>query len=131
MLNHIVLMGRLTKDPELKTTPSGVSVCNFSLASDRDFKDKATGEKETDFVDCVAWRGTADFLSKYASKGKLLVVSGRLQTRKYTDKNGNNRTSVEVQAENVYFTDSKKADSAAAQTPQDFPELPDDGPLPF
>lgn len=108
MLNHIVLMGRLTRDPELRHTGSGVPVASLTIAVDRDFADKQSGQKETDFVDIVAWRNTAEFVSKYFAKGRMAVVSGRLQMRKWTDKDGNKRTSAEVLAENVYFGDSKK-----------------------
>ena len=110
MLNHIVLMGRLTRDPELRRTSSGVAVASFSLAVDRDYAAQGA-EKETDFVDIVAWRNTAEFVSKYFSKGRMAVVSGRLQIRNWQDKEGNNRTSWEVSADNVYFGDSKR-DSA-------------------
>ena len=111
MLNHIVIMGRLTKDPELRRTGSGISVVGFTLAVDRDFADKQSGEKETDFIEVVAWRSTADFVSKYFSKGRMAVVSGRLQVRKWKNKDGENRYSTEVVAENVYFGDSKKENS--------------------
>ena len=108
MLNHIVIMGRLTKDPELRTTQSGVSVTSFTLAVDRDFKNKDSGEKSTDFIDVVAWRQTAEFVCKYFAKGRMAVVEGRLQMRDWTDKDGNKRTSAEVVADNVYFGDSKR-----------------------
>lgn len=108
MLNHIVLMGRLTRDPELRRTGSGVSVASFSLAVDRDFGKTESGEKETDFIDIVAWRSTADFVSKYFSKGRMAVVSGRLQIRNWNDKDGNKRRTAEVVADNVYFGDSKR-----------------------
>ena len=111
MLNHIVLMGRLTRDPELRRTGSGIAVASFSLAVDRDFGSRETGEKETDFIDIVAWRNTAEFVSKYFTKGRMAVVSGRLQIRNWTDKEGNKRRSAEVVADNVYFGDSKR-DSA-------------------
>jgi len=107
MLNHIVLMGRLTRDPELRHTGSGVAVVSFTLAVDRDFKNQ-NGEKECDFVDITAWRSTAEFVSRFFGKGRMAVVSGRLQSRKWTDRDGNNRTSWEVQADNVYFGDSKR-----------------------
>ena len=113
-LNHIVCMGRLTKDPELKTTQSGVSVVNFTIAVDRDFKNG--DEKVADFIDCVAWRGTAEFVSKYFSKGRMAVVSGSLQSRKWEDKDGNKRTSWEIQAQNVYFADSKRDGDGAGST---------------
>ena len=102
MLNHIVLMGRLTRDPELRHTQTGTAVASFSLAVDRDFKSQS-GEKETDFVDIVAWRSTADFVSKYFTKGRMAVVEGRLQLRDWKDKDGSNRRSAEVVAEHVYF----------------------------
>ena len=110
MLNKIILMGRLTRDPELRRTGSGTAVTSFSLAVDRDFKSQS-GEKETDFIDVVAWRGTAEFVSKYFTKGRMAVVEGRLQIRDWTDKHGGTRRSAEVVAENVYFGDSKR-DSA-------------------
>ena len=107
MLNHIVLMGRLTRDPELRHTGSGLAVASFSLAVDRDYKGQS-GEKETDFVDIVAWRSTADFVSKFFTKGRMAVVEGRLQLRDWTDKDGGKRRSAEVVADNVYFGDSKR-----------------------
>jgi single-strand DNA-binding protein len=107
MLNKIILMGRLTRDPELRRTNSGTAVASFSLAVDRDFKSQG-GEKETDFIDIVAWRNTAEFVSKYFTKGRMAVVEGRLQIRDWTDKDGNKRRSAEVIADNVYFGDSKK-----------------------
>ncbi len=108
MLNHIVLMGRLTRDPELRRTGSGIAVASFSLAVDRDFGSRETGEKETDFIDIVAWRNTAEFVSKYFTKGRMAVVSGRLQIRNWNDKDGNKRRSAEVVADNIYFGDSKR-----------------------
>lgn len=107
MLNHIVIMGRLTRDPELRHTQSGIAVASFTLAVDRDFQSQ-NGEKQTDFIDVVAWRQTGEFVSKYFSKGRMAVVSGSLQSRKWQDKEGNNRTSWEVQAQNIYFGDSKR-----------------------
>ena len=107
MLNHITVMGRLTRDPELRRTQSGTSVASFSIACDRDYKDKATGERPTDFLDIVAWRATGEFVSKYFSQGRMAVVSGRLQMRDWTDKEGNKRRSAEIVAENIYFGDSK------------------------
>lgn len=107
MLNRIILMGRLTRDPELRNTQSGVAVASFSLAVDRDFKDKSTGKKVTDFIDVVAWRQTGEFVSKFFTKGRMAVVEGRLQIRDWTDKEGNKRRSAEVVADNVYFGDSK------------------------
>ena len=112
MLNHIVLMGRLTRDPELRRTGSGTPVATFTLAVDRDFGSRESGERETDFIDIVAWRSTAEFVSKYFAKGRMAVVSGRLQIRNWNDKDGNKRRSAEVVADNVYFGDSKR-DGAA------------------
>lgn len=126
MLNHIVLMGRLTRDPDLKYTGSNIAVTSFSLAVDRDFREKATGERKTDFIPCVAWRSTAEFISRNFSRGKSAVVSGRLQLRDWTDSDGNARKISEVVVENIYFADTKKADA----DPQ-FAELDDDGDLPF
>ena len=114
MLNHIVLMGRLTRDPELRRTGSGIAVASFTLAVDRDFGGRDGGEKETDFIDIVAWRNTAEFVSKYFAKGRMAVVSGRLQIRNWQDKDGNKRRSAEVVADNVYFGDSKRDGSAPA-----------------
>ena len=108
MLNHIVIMGRLTRDPELRRTGSGIAVASFSLAVDRDFGGRDGGERETDFIDCVAWRHTGEFVSKYFTKGRMAVVSGRLQIRSWTDKEGNKRRTAEVVADNVYFGDSKR-----------------------
>ena len=109
MLNHIVIMGRLTRDPELRRTGSGIAVTSFTVAVDRDFGPKDGGEKETDFIDCVAWRNTGEFVSKYFTKGSMAVVSGRLQIRGWTDKDGNKRRSAEIVADNVYFGDSKRS----------------------
>ena len=108
MLNHITIMGRLTRDPELRRTGSGVAVTSFALAVDRDFGKNEQGERETDFIDCVAWRQTGEFVSKYFTKGRMAVVSGRLQIRGWTDKDGNKRRTAEVVADNVYFGDSKR-----------------------
>ena len=120
MLNHIVLMGRLTRDPELRRTGSGVAVASFTLAVDRDYAAQGA-EKETDFVDIVAWRNTAEFVSRYFTKGRMAVVTGRLQIRNWTDKDGNKRRSAEVVADNVYFGDSKRDGASASagfdQTP--------------
>ena len=114
MLNHIDIMGRLTRDPELRRTGSGTAVANFALAVDRDFKSQS-GEKETDFIDCVAWRSTAEFVSKYFKKGSMAVVSGRLTIRVWDDKDGNKRRTAEVVADSVYFGSSKReTDSGAA-----------------
>ena len=149
-LNRIILMGRLTRDPELRRTQSGTPVTSFSLAVDRDFKSQS-GEKETDFIDVVAWRGTAEFVCNYFTKGRMAVVEGRLQIRDWTDRDGGKRRSAEVVADNVYFGDSKR-DSAPsggydappaygapaggyappAAGPSGFAELDDqDGELPF
>ena len=108
MLNRIILMGRLTRDPELRHTQTGTPVASFSLAVDRDFKDKQTGEKATDFIDIVAWRQTAEFVSRFFTKGRMAVVEGRLQIRDWTDRDGGKRRSAEVIADNVYFGDSKR-----------------------
>ena len=108
MLNHIVIMGRLARDPELRHTQSGTPVATFRMAVDRDFKDKTTGERATDWIDVVAWRGTGEFVSRYLAKGRLAVVEGRLQMREWTDKEGNRRTTAEVVADNVYFADSRR-----------------------
>lgn len=117
MLNHITIMGRLTRDPEYRTTGSGTSVANFSVAVDRDFSSKDGGEKETDFIDCVAWRKTAEFLTKYFFKGSLIVVSGRLQVRSWTDNDGNKRRTAEIVADNIYFGGSKKDTAAEPAAP--------------
>ncbi len=109
MLNHIVIMGRLTRDPELRRTGSGIAVASFTVAVDRDFGGRDGGEKETDFIDCVAWRQTGEFVSKYFTKGSMVVVSGRLQIRGWTDKEGNKRRTAEVVADNVYFGESKRS----------------------
>ena len=147
MLNKIILMGRLTRDPELRRTQTGTAVASFSLAVDRDYKAKGA-EKETDFIDIVAWRNTAEFVSKYFAKGRMAVVEGRLQVRAYTDKEGNNRRVAEVVADNIYFGDSKKdggntgsgnyggssygGDYAGGDYgSSNFQEVDDDGELPF
>lgn len=126
MLNHIAIMGRLTKDPELRRTGTGVAVTSFTVAVDRDFKSD-NGEKETDFINCVAWRQTGEFVSKYFSKGRMAVVSGRLQIRSWTDKDGNKKNTAEIVADNVYFGDSKN-ESTSGYTgfiPNDkIPEVP-------
>lgn len=144
MLNRIIIMGRLTRDPELRTTQSGTSVCSFTLAVDRDFKGKESGEKGVDFVDVVAWRQTAEFVCKFFTKGRMAVADGRLQMRDWTDKDGNKRRTAEIVAENVYFGDSKRdgdggnAQSGApaygygAPANSGFQEVKDDdGDLPF
>ena len=140
MLNHITIMGRLTRDPEMRRTGSGVPVTSFTIACDRDFSGKGS-EKETDFIDVTAWRNTAEFVNSYFSKGRMAVVSGRLQIRSWTDKDGNKRKSAEVVADNVYFADSKKEESGgsnfqnytpASGTLQDFAVVDgDDSELPF
>lgn len=111
MLNHITIMGRLTRDPELRRTGSGLAVASFCVAVDRDWPNKETGEKETDFIDCVAWRQTGEFVSKWFTKGSMIVVSGRLQIRSWTDKDGNKRKTAEIVADNVYFGESKKKET--------------------
>ena len=115
MLNKIVIMGRLAKDPELRRTQSGVSVTSFRIACDRDFKSQS-GEKETDWIDVVAWRSTAEFVSKYFTKGRMAIVEGRLQIRDWTDKEGNKRVATEVVADNVYFGDSKRDGAPAGDS---------------
>ena len=130
-LNKICIMGRMTSDPELKSTTTGTPVTSFTLAVDRNFKDKQTGERAVDFIPCTAWRGTAEFVSRYFMKGRMAVVEGSLQMRKWTDKDGNKRTSAEVVAENVYFGDTKTDGISAPEKPV-FNELDeDDGELPF
>ena len=114
MLNHITIMGRLTRDPELRRTGSGIAVASFTVAVDRDFGGRDGGEKETDFIDCVAWRQTGEFVSKYFTKGRMIVVSGRLQIRSWTDKDGNKRRTAEVVADNCYFGDSKRDDQGGS-----------------
>lgn len=141
MLNHITAMGRLTRDPELRYTQNQVSVASFTIACDRDYSGQGQ-EKQTDFIDCVAWRSTGEFVKKYFSKGRMIVVSGRLQSRKWTDNNGNKRVSWEIVADSCYFGDSKKDDSGSSYSEQQaynnmqqqsqFQELDeDDGDLPF
>ena len=153
MLNHITIMGRMTRDPELRTTQAGVSVTSFTVAVDRDFGGRDGGERQTDFIDCVAWRSTGEFVSKYFHKGSMIVVSGRLQSRKWQDREGNNRTNWEINADNVYFGESRRdgdssrdsysnntysssydsgRSSAPAPASNTFVELDDgDGELPF
>lgn len=136
MLNHIVLMGRLTRDPELRRTGSGVAVASFTIAVDRDFTDKSSGEKETDFIEIVAWRQTGEFVSKHFTKGRMIVVSGRLQVRKWKNKDGENRYTTEVVADNCYFGDSKRdtdtVPNSVAAPASDFAMLTDDdAQLPF
>ena len=158
MLNHIVIMGRLTRDPELRRTQSGVDVASFTLAVERDFTDRATGRKETDFIDCVGWRQTAEFVSKWFKKGQMMAVEGRLQSREYTDKAGAKRKAWEIQADRCFFAGAARTENAAgaqcapqrnedpssaarsaAPSPEGegfggvsgFAEMPDDGELPF
>ena len=113
MLNHIVIMGRLTRDPELRRTGSGIAVASFSVAVERDIANKESGERETDFIDCTAWRSTGEFVSKYFQKGSMIVVSGRLQVRSWTDKEGNKRRNAEIVADNVYFGSSRRDDASS------------------
>ena len=115
MLNHITIMGRLVRDPELRRTGSGVAVASFRVAVDRDYMSKDGGERKADFIDCVAWRQTGEFISKYFTKGRMIVVDGRLEMRDWTDKDGNKRTSAEINVANAYFGDSKRdGDNAGA-----------------
>lgn len=133
MLNKIILMGRLTRNPELRRTQNGTAVVSFSLAVDRDFKNQA-GEKETDFIDIVAWRSTAEFVSKYFTKGRMAVVEGRLQMRDWKDRDGNSRRSFEVLADSVYFGDSRKvSDSDTPPEDGEIREVPEEeeGELPL
>ena len=146
MLNHITIMGRLVRDPELRSTQSGTNVASFTVAVDRD-RGGSNGERQADFIDCVAWRQTGEFVSKHFRKGSMIVVSGRLQSRKWQDRDGNNRTNWEVVADNVYFGESRRdsdAGSANTYTPPSasssysdlaeddgFVSLDDDGELPF
>jgi len=125
VLNKIIVMGRLTRDPELRQTPSGVNVASFSIACDRDFKDKSTGEKETDFLDVVAWRSTADFVSRFFTKGRMAVVEGRLQIRNWEDNNGNKRRTAEIVAENIYFGDSNPNAQGGGQSASQSSARPD------
>ena len=141
MLNKIFIMGRLVADPELRHTQSGTAVASLRLAVDRDFKDKDTGERKTDFVDVVAWRNTAEFVSRHFSTGRMAVVAGSLPIRDWTDKDGNKRRNAEVVADNVYFADSKRDDRPEGNAPErslppprsgGFEEISDeDGELPF
>ena len=119
MLNRIILMGRLTRDPELRRTQSGTAVASFTLAVERDFKDQNSGERATDFIDVVAWRQTGEFVHRYFKKGRMAVVEGRLQMRDWTDKDGNKRRAAEVVADSVYFGDSKRDADADTHTHTD------------
>lgn len=132
MLNHITIMGRLTRDPELRRTGSGVAVASFTVAVDRDFPNKDSGEKETDFIDCVAWRQTGEFVSKYFQKGSMAIVSGRLQIRGWTDKDGNKRRTAEIVADNVYFGEAKNSNSSNSAPATNFAIIEtNDEQLPF
>ena len=117
MLNHIDLAGRLTRDVELRYTQTNTAVASFTLAVDRDYADKSTGERQTDFIDCVAWRSTGEFAAKYFQKGSMAIVSGRLQLRDYTDRNGIKRRTAEILVDNIYFGGSKKEDGSNASAP--------------
>lgn len=128
MLNHIVIMGRMCADPELRRTNAGTAVTSFTLAVDRNFKSQS-GEKETDFIECVAWKGTAEFVSKYFSKGRMAVVEGRLQLRDWTDKNGAKRRTADVIADNVYFADSRSEGKSAPAAA--FEEIGEENEIPF
>lgn len=152
MLNRVILMGRLTADPELKQTPNGISVVSFSLAVDRNFAGKGA-ERQTDFINCVAWRQTAEFISRYFAKGRMMAVEGSLQVRNYVDKNENKRQAVEVVVDQAYFADSKNAAPSSSPAPsyqsaapayapvapiafnagsvEDFQEIDDEDDLPF
>ena len=140
MINMVALMGRLTFEPEIRTTPSGVSVMRFQIACDRSYQ-KSGQDRQADFIDCVAWRQTAEFISRYFHKGSMIAVEGTLQTSSYTDKNGNQRKQVEVLANNVSFCGSKSETGSAAGSQanpnyssadnSDFDEIPDDDDLPF
>ena len=125
MLNHIVIMGRLTRDPELRTTSSGVAVASFSVAVERDYSGRDGGERQTDFIDCVAWRSTGEFISKYFAKGNMICVSGRLQIRNWTDQNNATRRQAEIVVDNAYFCESKKSrESGYAPAPVSAPSAP-------
>ena len=132
MLNKGILMGRLTRDPELRHTQSGTAVCSFTLAIDRDRKD-ANGEKQTDFIDCVAWGKQAEFVSQWFSKGAMAIAVGRIQSRKWQDQNGNNRTAIELNCEEVSFGETKKnRDSNSGRQNSDFADMPEeDSDVPF
>lgn len=139
MLNHVIVMGRLVRDPELRRTQSGTAVTSVRIAVDRDFKDQS-GEKQADFFDVVAWKSTAEFVAKHFTKGRMAVVDGRLQTREWTDRNGNKRVTTEIVADTVYFADSKQGINREQQqanferlseSMDQFAEVPEDGELPF
>lgn len=141
MLNRVIVMGRLGRNPELNHTQTGIKVARFSLAVDRDFKDKTTGERATDWLDVVAWRQTAEFVAQYLTKGRMVVVEGRLQTNSYTDREGIKRKAVEIVADSIYFADSKASrPSDGGNAPEgslppggqtEFEDADDDGQLPF
>ena len=142
MLNKVFIMGRLARDPELRRTQTGIAVASFTLAVDRDYKDKESGERTTDWIDCVAWRQTGEFVGRYFAKGRMAVVEGHLQINNWNDSAGNKRRSTVVVVDQVYFGDSKQADRSsappqaygipAAQECQEYIDLPDDdGNLPF
>ena len=137
-LNRVSLMGRLTRDPELRTTTTGINCATFCLAVDRDYGAKDNGSREADFLDVVAWRQTAEFAARHLTKGRMIVVDGRIQTRNYTDKDGKNRKAVEIVPDRIYFADSKRDDTRSNQNtfqpaePTGFAEMDDDGGnLPF
>ena len=131
-MNHIDLMGRLTRDPELRTTSAGTPVASFTLAVDRRYAPKDGGERTADFIDCVAWRQTGEFISKYFRKGQMLAISGSLQIRDWTDKDGNKRRTAEVNCESAYFTESRRSKGETESQPAEFePVEVDDGELPF
>lgn len=130
MLNNVVLMGRLTRDPEIRHTQSGIPVANFSLAVERDYAPQQ-GEKAVDFINCVAWRSTAEIIGKHVTKGQLIVINGRLQTREWTDQSGGKRYATEVVAENMYFTGKREQSGEQQGSTSDFVELDDDDDTPF
>ena len=139
MLNHAIIQGRFTAKPELKTTAGGTSVTSFTLAVERDFRDKETGERAADFINCVAWKGTAELVTRYFDKGRMAIVGGRIQVRDYTDKDGNKRRATEIVAESVHFADSGNAGqntgatppATAAYQPEQLQEFGDEEELPF
>ena len=130
MMNRILIMGRLTKEPELRRTQNGTAVASLSIAVDRDFK-SANGERETDFFNVIAWKSTAEFVCNYFQKGRAIAIDGRLQSRNWTDKDGGKRVSIEIVADSVYFADSKKENNESEYKEPEFTEAGDDGELPF
>ena len=130
MLNRIIVMGRMTRDPELRRTNSGTAVASATVAVDRDFKNQ-DGSRDTDFIPIVAWKGTGEMLAKYFTKGRMIVVEGRLQLRDWTDKDGNKRRSAEIVADSVYFGDSKRDSGETVEPKGGFSEIEDDGDFPF